>query len=144
MLLGLEAKVMSWVLRNSSAVSGEDITMVGTCPSFKDIIGPYFAARDWRVRCGNFPSMWRWPITGRGLGPGGCFPLSWPCFAFNTATDTTNMNTTRSIAGIASVSGNISDFSWLKMENVWSIPATKETRVTAEWMLASNVKIEKK
>jgi len=44
--MGLLAKTVSWVLRNSSAVCGEETTMAGTCPSFKDIMGPYFVARD--------------------------------------------------------------------------------------------------
>ena len=60
---GLLVKTASWVLRNSSAVSGEETTMVGTWPNLMDIMGPYVLARAWR----------EW-----------CVLSSWSCFGWNT------------------------------------------------------------
>lgn len=34
-------------------------------------MGPYFWDSLWSAWCGKFPSKWRLPITGKGIGPGG-------------------------------------------------------------------------
>ena len=72
-IFGRLANNMSWVLRNSSAASGDDTMIAGLEPSFMDMMGPYFLARFWRLRWGKWPNMWRLPMTGRASGPGGSF-----------------------------------------------------------------------
>ena len=49
--------MVSWVLRNSSAALGDETTMVVLLPRRMDIMGPYFLARFWRLRCGRLPSI---------------------------------------------------------------------------------------
>nr|GMD49969.1 fanconi-associated nuclease 1 homolog isoform X7 [Ipomoea batatas] len=73
LVFGRPEKTASWVLRMSSAAAGEEITTVGTLPSFKNIMGPYFLDSSFRDRCGRVPSMWRFPMMGRPRGPGGSF-----------------------------------------------------------------------
>lgn len=77
---GRLAKTTSCVLRNDSAASEEETTIVGTCPSRRDMTGPYVLAKDSRVRCGSFPNMWRLPMTGKPDGPGGGLRSSLVCF----------------------------------------------------------------
>lgn len=47
--------------------------IVGTEPSLRDIMGPYFLAKFWRLRWGRVPSRWRLPSIGKPSGPGGSF-----------------------------------------------------------------------
>ena len=48
-------------------------------------------------------------MIGKAFGPGGRFPPYWPSFVCNTTRERMNMDSTISAAGIANVSGNISD-----------------------------------
>lgn len=51
----------------------EEMTTVVNWPSFRLMTGPWVLAslaKDW---CGRSPSKWRFPIRGKGAGPGGCF-----------------------------------------------------------------------
>ncbi|GER48978.1 ATP synthase subunit alpha [Striga asiatica] len=59
----------------SSAATGDETTIVGTDPNRKCIMGPCFWASPCRSWCGFLPKRWKWPITGRPIGPGGSFPF---------------------------------------------------------------------
>lgn len=45
--LGRPAKMASWVLRNSRAISTEDPTTTGWDPNHMCMMGPYFCERVW-------------------------------------------------------------------------------------------------
>lgn len=65
----------SYVFKTSCASLGADTTTVGTCPSCKYMIGPYFLAKLLRTRCGpSGPLRWcMFPSIGSFGGPGGKF-----------------------------------------------------------------------
>lgn len=65
---------MSCVLITSFAASADEITMVGTWPSCKYIIGPYLADKFLRAIWGREPTKWcMLPRRGNFQGPGGRF-----------------------------------------------------------------------
>src|SRR6185312_7871973 len=71
-MLGLDAKMISFSRRTSSAAAGEDITRVSTWPIRRNITGPYLLARSRRTIGGCDLMKWRrLPIKGRFHGPGG-------------------------------------------------------------------------
>lgn len=53
------------------AVSDEDMTIVLMRPNFRCMIGPYILARVDRDLWGWSPSLCKFPMTGKGTGPGG-------------------------------------------------------------------------
>lgn len=92
---------MSCVLRKSSAACGDDTTIVGTWPCFRDIIGPYFLARFWRPRCGRAVNMGRFPMIGSSRGPGRRFlPFLWWLWPENRRSDDREPRMTRKTAKI--------------------------------------------
>ena len=54
-------------------MAAEEMTIVVTWPSFSLIIGPWTLARLARDMWGLSPRSKRFPITGKGFGPGGSF-----------------------------------------------------------------------
>ena len=73
---GLDAKVTSCVFIISLATSGDETTMVGTCPSRRCINGPWILAKSLSARCGRELASWcRFPIMGSFQGPGGSFEV---------------------------------------------------------------------
>lgn len=73
----LSEKERSCFCITSPAAAAEEITTEVMQPSFSDITGPCIRARPARVRWALSPRERRFPITGRGGGPGGsCLLLS--------------------------------------------------------------------
>src|SRR6185312_13603119 len=71
-MLGLDAKMISFSRRTSSAAAGDDITTVSISPIRRNITGPYLLARSRRAAGGCDLTKWRrLPIKGRFHGPGG-------------------------------------------------------------------------
>lgn len=64
-------KIWSFLFNTSWAALEEEMTMVVVLPSFKDITGPYVLERDVSVLWGLLPKSRRFPMIGRGRGPGG-------------------------------------------------------------------------
>ena len=72
----------SWVFITSLASLADEITTVGTSPSWRKMIDPKFLARHWRERWGMLPSWWRLPIIGSFGGSGGRLNFLFPDFNF--------------------------------------------------------------
>lgn len=62
---------ISCVWKNSLAISGDERTMVVLLPSLSDIKGPYCLESMARERWGLLPTFKRFPMIGKGYGPGG-------------------------------------------------------------------------
>jgi hypothetical protein len=70
-MLGLDAKMESWVFITSLASSGDETTMVETSPSRMCISGPCFLAKSLNARWGREPIKWcMLPMIGSFDGPG--------------------------------------------------------------------------
>lgn len=69
-------KAKSCFCKTCSAMADEDITTVVTCPILRLNIGPYFWASLASDLWGWSPrTLCKFPINGRGIGPGGSFLL---------------------------------------------------------------------
>ena len=78
---GRLAKMMSFLVKHSSTVDGEDMITTGLDPKRREKIGPYFLERF--CNCpwiGGLRRRWRWPRIGIAGGLGGrwgCILLLW-------------------------------------------------------------------
>nr|CAB3480671.1 unnamed protein product [Digitaria exilis] len=61
----------SWPRISSAATSAVLATTQCVEPSWMCMRGPTRVASSWKVRCTGGRRRWRWPITGRLVGPGG-------------------------------------------------------------------------